>query len=168
MLLGPCYRVLGRPYKRHPLHASSAPNSRRTIDFWGPCAVVSAYCIILWIGRVREVPWVFFVWACAAVLNHLVSRVWCHSSLMIHVALLGYSIVPLIPFSLLIVILRPSTPIGLSMEFVSIVWASLAAATSYNTIFAVSAEQRPRLRLLYPAGILMTLYFTSLIPSPRK
>lgn len=167
MYLGPCYRLLGRPYKRHPLHASSAVNYRHTIDFWGPCAAVSVFSMILWLGRVREVPWIYLIWAIAAIANHLISRVWYHSTLMIHVALLGYATVPLIPFAAVILIVNPPLWIGTTLEIISIIWSSLSAITSYATIISVPAEQRPRLRLLYPTAILMSLYLTSLMPIRR-
>jgi hypothetical protein len=168
MLFGPCYRLVGRPYKRHPLHASSSANNRRGIDFWGPCAAVSIFSLILWLGRVREVPWIYLVWAIAAVVNHMVSRVWFHSSLMIHVALLGYATVPLIPFALLIILVNPPVWISTTLEIISIIWASLSAITSYATIITVPAEPRVRLRLLYPTAIIMSLYLTSLLPTGRK
>ena len=168
MLIGPCYRILGRPYKRHPLHASSSVNNRRSIDFWGPCAVVSIFSLVLWLGRVREVPWIYLMWSIAATVNHLVSRVWYHSSLMIHVALLGYATVPLIPFAIIIVIFNPPVWISTTLEVLSIIWASLSAITSYATIMIVPAEQRPRLRLLYPTAVVMALYLTSLLPVGRK
>ncbi len=168
MIFGPCYRLVGRPYKRHPLHSSSSANNRRNIDFWGPCGVVSLFSLILWLGRVREVPWIYLVWALAATVNHLVSRLWYHSSLMIHVALLGYSTVALIPFALIIIVLNPPVWISTTLEIISIIWSSLSAITSYATIISVPAEQRPRMRLLYPTAVVMSLYLTSLLPIGRK
>lgn len=168
MFLGPCYRLAGKPYKRHPLHSSSSANNRHSIDFWGPCAIVSLYSLILWLGRVREVPWIYIIWSIAATVNHLVSRVWYHSSLMIHIALLGYSTAPLIPFAALILLINPPMWLAVSLEVMSVVWATLSAITSYATIIAVPAEQKPRLRLLYPTVVLMALYVTSLMPIKRS
>ena len=54
MLVGPCYRICGKSYARHPLYKSSAAlQHNQTIDFWGPCAVVSTYGLVLWLGRVK-------------------------------------------------------------------------------------------------------------------
>jgi hypothetical protein len=54
MLVGPCYRICGKSYFRHPLYKSSAAlQSNQTIDFWGPCAIVSTYGLVLWLGRVK-------------------------------------------------------------------------------------------------------------------
>ena len=54
MLVGPCYRICGKSYARHPLYKSSAAlQSNQTIDFWGPCAIVSTYGLVLWLGRVK-------------------------------------------------------------------------------------------------------------------
>jgi hypothetical protein len=167
MIFGPCYRILGKPYKRHPLHASSV-NNRYSIDFWGPCSVVSVFSLVLWIGRVKEVPWIYVIWSFAAVFNHLVSRVWYRSTLMIHIALLGYSIVPLIPFTLLILMFNPPFWLSTCLELLGIIWATLSAITSYTTIITVPAEHRSSIRLLYPVIILMDLYLTSLMPLKRR
>jgi len=54
MLVGPCYRICGKAYARHPLYKSSAALlSNQTIDFWGPCAVISIYGLVLWLGKVK-------------------------------------------------------------------------------------------------------------------
>ena len=50
MIVGPVYKLCGRNYERHPLYKNS---SNQSIDFWGPCALVSLYGLVLWLGRVR-------------------------------------------------------------------------------------------------------------------
>ncbi len=51
-----------------------------SVDFWGPCGVVSLYLGILWLADVKHVAWVYLIWALTAVFNHLVSRVWFSAS----------------------------------------------------------------------------------------
>jgi hypothetical protein len=187
MLIGPCLKIVGRPYKRHPLYVSNANVDKHSIDFWGklvfepfrfqiliywfllgPCAVVSFYCLILWLGRVKEVAWIFVIWSIAAILNHFASRVFYRSSLMIHIALLGYSITPVIPFAAIILFLNPPLWLATLLEFISISWAATSAILSYSTIVSISVENKPKLYLLFPTVILMELYITSLIPLIRK
>ena len=134
----------------------------------GPCTVVSLYCLILWLGRVKDVAWIFVIWSVAAVMNHLVSRVFYHSSLMIHIALLGYSMTPIIPFAAIILFLRPPLWLATILELFSIVWASTSAILSYSTIVSISVENKPKLNLLFPIVILMELYITSLLPVVKR
>ena len=63
-----------------------------------------------------DVPWIFVIWGIGGFCNHLVSRVWCSSTLLIHTALLGYSIAPTIPFAAIILFLRPPVWIATIME----------------------------------------------------
>lgn len=164
MLISPCNRLLGRPYyKRHPLYTSAS--NKQAIDFWGPYGTVSLLILILWIGHVRDVPWIYVIWSAAAVFNHFVTRPWYPSSFLTHVALLGYSIAPLIPFATVILIAKPPVVIKTILEIVAIAWGSTAAILSYLTVIVTtSLEAKSKMTLLYPMVILMQLYLMSLLP----
>lgn len=164
MLISPCNRILGRPYyKRHPLYASTT--NKQAVDFWGPCGMVSLLILILWIGRVKDVPWIYVIWSVAAIFNHFVTRPWYPSSLLTHVALLGYSIVPLIPFAAIILIMKPPVLIKTILEVFGIIWGSSAAILSYLTVIVTTSfEAKSKMTLLYPMVVLMQLYLVSLLP----
>ena len=164
MLIGPCTKLTGKVSKRHPLYISGRGFNNRSIDFWGPCMMMSLYGLVLWVGRVRDIPWIYVIWSITATLNHLITRVWHRSSLMIHVALLGYSVTSMIPFAAVILMVRMPIWVATLLEMVSVVWASSAAIMSYSMVFSVSPQNRPRLKLLYPLVILMEMYLISLIP----
>mmetsp|Transcript_3266 Transcript_3266/g.5081 ORF Transcript_3266/g.5081 Transcript_3266/m.5081 type:complete len:224 (-) Transcript_3266:1194-1865(-) len=164
MLFGPCFQLTGMPNKKHPLHNMGLHSDNRSIDFFGPCSMVSLYSLVLWLGRVRDVPWVFVIWSIAAVMNHFISRVWCKSSLMIHIALLGYSVSPIIPFAAIIVLVNMPIWLATILEMMSILWATIAAVLSYSMILSVAPEHKQKLTLLFPVVILMEIYFISLIP----
>lgn len=168
MMIGPFLKLVGRPYKRHPLYVSNSNLSKHSIDYWGPCTIVILYCLILWLGRVRDVGWIFVIWTVAAIMNHFVSRVFYHSSLMIHIALLGYSLTPILPFAAVILFVNPPVWVSSLLELTSVVWASTSAILSYATIVTISTENKPKLKLLYPTVILMELYITSLPPIMRR
>lgn len=164
MLFGPCFQLTGMPNKKHPLHKTGLHSDNRSIDFFGPCSMVSLYALVLWLGRVRDVPWIYVIWTVAAVVNHFISRVWCKSSLMIHIALLGYSFSPLIPFAAIIVFINMPIWLATILEIISIMWASIAAILSYSMILSIAPQNTPRLKLLFPVVILMEIYLISLIP----
>jgi len=164
MYFGPCFQLTGMPNKKHPLHKTGLHSENRSIDFFGPCSMVSLFSLVLWLGRVRDVPWVYVIWAVAAVMNHFITRVWCKSSLMIHIALLGYSLSPLIPFAAIIVFVNMPIWLATILEIVSVVWASLGAILSYSSVLSISPQNSQRLKLLFPVVILMEVYLISLIP----
>jgi hypothetical protein len=83
---------------------------------------------------------------------------------MFHIALLGYSFSPLIPFAAVIVLVNMPIWLATVLEIISIIWASISAILSYSMILSVSPQQRPRLKLLFPVVILMEIYLISLIP----
>lgn len=165
MLFGPCFQLTGKPNKKHPLHTPGLQSETHSIDFFGPCSIVSLYSLVLWLGSVRDVPWIYVIWTIAAMVNHLICRVWCKSTLMIHIALLGYSVAPLIPFAALIVFVNMPIWIATILEVVCIMWASASAILSYTMILTVvDVNYQQRLKLLFPVVILMEIYFISLIP----
>lgn len=163
MLVSPWLKLVGRNYKRHPLFNShGSPNQH--IDFWGPCAVVSLYGLVLWLGRVHDVPWIYLIWSIASVANHLISRVWYKSTLLIHAAILGYSVIPIIPFAAFILFIGPPVWLATAFEVISVIWSASAAIMSYSLIFSVPDEDKSQLTLLYPCVILMEVYMISLMP----
>ncbi len=167
MLTGPWIQLFGRPTERHPLHVISS-SSQQQIDFWGPCLVYSLFGLVLWLAHVKDVPWSYIIWSLAALFNHLVCRVWLSSSkLMLHVALLGYSVAPVIPFAAIIVIVRPSIFLTCFIELVAVTWASSSAILSYRLICTGPTDKKHRLGLLVPSIVLMHLYIVSLIPIRR-
>lgn len=168
MVSGPIFKIFGRSYKQHPLYNSSSKSNQIVIDFWGPCSVVSLYVLILWLGKVKEVLWTFLIWALGGIFNHFITRNWYHSTLLFHIALLGYSIAPMIPFAGLILITNPPLWLASIFEILGILWASSSAVISYNTIIITSGENNNKIILLYPVVIIMQLYLTSLLPVNRK
>lgn len=161
MVSVPFLKMIRRPYKRHPLQISS------NIGFWGPCSIILFYSIMLWLSRIRDAPWTFVIWSVAATVNHLVSRVWYRSTLMFHVALLGYAITPILPFAAIILFFRPPIWLGTILEGIAILWATMSAIFSYTAIMTVTVEQKTKMRLLYPMVILMQMYLLSLMPMVR-
>jgi hypothetical protein len=126
--------------------------------------VVSVYGLVLWLGRVKDVPWIYLIWGVGGLVNHLISRVWSSSTLLIHSALLGYSVAAIVPFAWVILFLRPPVWLSTLLEVLSILWSSSAAILSYSMIFSLSAETKPRLNLLFPCVVMMEVYFVSLLP----
>jgi hypothetical protein len=168
MLLGPLRFAVRRPAARHPLYRIANSKTENAIDFWGPCSVFSLYGAILFAARVKEVPWLYVIWSVGATFNHLVCRVWLPSSkLLMHMALLGYSATPLIPFAIVIALVRPPIWVSYLLEMAAILWAASAAVLSYNIVFSGPSEKKSRLLLLLPSVILMELYLISLLPIKR-
>lgn len=165
MLIGPCFRLTGRTNKRHPLYPSTSNSHRQSIDFWGPCSIMSTYVLLLWLARVKAVSWIFVIWTAAAVVNHMVCRVFYHSKLLLHVSLLGYCVAPMIPMALLILLLPLPAWLSSLLQGVGVLWASAAGILTYSTIFSLASELRPRLRLLFPTVLLMNLYISCLVPT---
>ena len=165
MVLGPGIYLCGRPTDRHPLIASTTQSH---IDFWGPCLVVSLYGAILWLARVPDVPWLYVIWSAGAAFNHLVCRAWFNpSKLMVHSALLGYSVTPLIPLAGLRLVLRPAVWLIYLIEIIAVFWATLAAILSYVIICNAPSDKKHRLTLLVPSVLLMEMYIISLLPIRR-
>jgi len=185
MLTAPWYYILRRPMDLsiHPLQSShntassplSSPSSssllstsaqKNHIDFWGPCAIVSGYGAILWIGNVRDVPWIYIIWLVASIFNHFVCRVWfTHPKLLLHSALLGYSVTPILPLAGIHLLFRPPFIISAMIILFALIWSSFSAVMAYSVICSnASSEERQRLLLLIPSIILMEAYLMSLLP----
>jgi hypothetical protein len=129
--------------------------------------VISIYGALLWLDRVRDVPWLYVIWSLASLFNHMVCRVFLKSShVMAHISLLGYSVTPIIPLATLVVVLRPPIWICTVLVLLAVAWSSLAAITSYFIVFktVADAEERRKLMLVLPSVVLMELYLISLLP----
>lgn len=190
MLLCPLGCFCGRHSGKHPLSTMLAPHIGRQnsdpdvsmsninlpglnnlnfapaqIDFWGPCSIVSLFGALLWLDKVRNVGWLYVIWSLASLFNHFICRVFFKPSrLMIHCALLGYSVTPLIPIGGIIMLFHPPIWLCTVLEIIAVIWASLAAFLSYLTIFNTTPEVKKRLSLILPSVVLMELYLISLIP----
>jgi hypothetical protein len=151
----------------HPQAGAKLHSGSHSIDFWGPCAVVSIFGALLWLARVRHVPWIFVIWSVASIFNHFICRVHLKPSrLLLHYALLGYSVTVMIPLIALIVLIRPPIWINTLIEALAVCWSSSSAMLSYQIIYGNrELEERQKLPLLLPAIILMGLYFVSLLPT---
>lgn len=144
----------------HPIHRAT------NIDFWGPATCVTIYGALLWLCNVRDVPWIYVIWTAGAVFNHLTSRAWSNaSSLLLHLAIMGYSLCPLIPIATLIVLSRPPLWLANALEAVALLWAAAAAYLSYCMVWRTASA---RVSLLAPPIVLMQMYMVSLLPSRER
>ena len=146
-------------------------SSDKPYDFWGPCGVVTGYCAMLWLAGQEDVSYVYLVWVLSATFHHFTVRPFLEeSSVLFHLSVLGYSLVPLIPLVFLIIICRmPSWACSL-IESVAVTWGSLAAIMSYNTILRPllnSEKLKNRLALLVPAVVIFQLYAIAFMPTRR-
>ena len=112
----------------HPLSKSSKE------DFWGPFAVVSVYCGILWVGNVKNIPWIIAIWASFAFLSHLVARVSHQSTYILHATILGYSFAPLIPFCLLLMFFHRGEFYLLIVQVLVLSWSMLWVHVSFREL----------------------------------
>lgn len=135
-------------------------------DFWGPCLIVSLYALILSIGRVSNVSWVYVIWMVSSFILHLTCRSWyAASTLAMHVGISGYSVAPFLPISLMVVLFRPPIVVAQILTYLGIAWSSFSAMKTYLHIFAGEpAEDKARRILLAMPVLLMELYFSSLLP----
>jgi len=120
----------------HPFQKISNLSGEATIDFWGPCLVVSSYGAVLWLARVNNVQiWVYAIWALTATFNHLVCRVWyARSSVLFHCALLGYSLTPAVPLAVLVCLVRSSVWLAYLLQYVTVLFATIPAVLAYHLI----------------------------------
>ena len=178
-LLAPLCRLVGRRIgQKHPLvdHLDKSEKSDKRggnaidsntggtsssrgvhqVDFWGPCFFVSVYVALLWLMRVKHVSWVYLIWTLAAAFNHLVARVWSSTSaLSLHLSVLGYSILPVVLSSCLLLGIN-ALVLGLGLDVVSspllatvvqllaAVYAAFAALLAYINIFPLPEESKHR------------------------
>lgn len=135
-------------------------------DFWGPCLLVSIYALVLSLGRVNNVSWVYIIWILSSLAQHLVYRTWCaDTTLALHLAISGYSLAPFIPISVFVVFFRPSILGALALTYLAIIWAFYAALKiHWQLSFCLSPESRKKIVLLVFPLLLTELYFSSLLP----
>lgn len=144
---------------------AASPVSGNINVVWGPCLTLSIYVFLLWLARVRYVPWLFVVWIFASIFNHMVMRVWYFASdLDIHFAILGYSVWPILLFSIILILFRLPDWISIPIQVVALIWASFSSLLSYLLIFPSSPDIRHKFALLIPPILLMEVYLISVIP----
>lgn len=99
MAFSPFFFLIGTKLPSNvPLLLFNSKNKNIVIDFWGPFSIMSIYSLVLWIGKVRDVPWIYAIWTIAALFNHQISRVWYRSAFMMHISILGDIVFFLINF----------------------------------------------------------------------
>lgn len=173
VFLAPFHRALGKTKERHPLlhqaAVASAPMNKHSIDFWGPCLVVSLYGVVLWSsGKVQDVSWIFAIWTIGAMFNHMVCRATMKSSLMIHVAVLGYSVISIIPVAIIVLLAHPTGWLASLLEIVFVLWTAYGTMHSYNVLLlsgGAALTRQKKIKLLIAPVVLMELYMVSLLPS---
>lgn len=145
----------------------------KPFDFWGPFGVVTGYCSMLWLAGQDDVSYVYLVWILSSTFHHFtVSPYLEESTILLHMSILGYSLVPLIPLVFLIVVSTlPSWAVTLT-ESLAVTWGSIAGIMSYKTIlFPVLANDRgrdrARLLLLVPTVVIFQLYVIAFMPTRR-
>ena len=111
----------------------------------------------------------------------MICRVSFKSSYALHISVLGYSLLPIIPFSILILVFRPPVWLASSLQILSVVWASMAAYMSYldlviekithsdstsnlTSVNRMNADKNGILFLLCIPVVLMEMYVTSFLP----
>ena len=89
------------------------------------------------------------------------------SSLMIHVAVLGYSVLSIIPVAIIVLVAHPIGWMASLLEVVFVLWTAYGTMHSYNVLLlsAGTVARKKRIRLLVAPVILMELYMVSLLPS---
>ena len=145
----------------------------KPFDFWGPFGVVTGYCSMLWLAGQDDVSYVYLVWMLSSTFHHFTVRPYLEeSTILLHMSILGYSLVPLIPLVFLIVVSTlPSWSVTL-IECLAVSWGSIAAVMSYKTIlFPVLVNERgkdrARLLLLVPTVAIFQLYVIAFMPTRR-
>ena len=59
-------------------------------DFWGPCGVVTGYCVMLWLAGQEDVSYVYLVWVLSSAFHHFTVRPFLEeSSILFHMSVLG-------------------------------------------------------------------------------
>ena len=98
-------------------------------EIHGPLMIISILAGIQWLGLShRDATWMYIIWICASFFSHLVGRVCLHrSSMIIHMCILGYSVVPVIPLSLFHIFVKPSPSAAIIIDLHVIAWCGAAA-----------------------------------------
>ena len=74
------------------------------------------------------------IWTSFAFFAHLVARVSLKSTYALHISVLGYSILPIIPVAVIILIFRPPVWFASLAQLAVVAWASLSAFISYQDL----------------------------------
>jgi hypothetical protein len=173
LLITKCvYFIISAPFNRYNTEKQASLNpfinnpDEHHHDFWGPCLMISLYALVLSIGRVEGVSWLFIIWFVASLIQHLTCRTWNKSStLALHCAISGYSIIPFIPISIAVIVFKPSIVLALILSYIAIAWSSISAFKSYlHMSVDLNAEDKKKLVLLLFSVILMEMYFSSVLP----
>lgn len=118
----------------HPM--SKSPK----VDFWGPFAVVSSYCGILWMANVKNIPWIIVIWASFAFLSHLVARVSYQSTYILHATIFGYSVVPLIPYCVLLIVFNIAESLSFVIQVLVLSWSMLFVYVSFRELLCTKVN----------------------------
>jgi len=94
-----------------------------------------------------------------------------NSTISSHVAILGYSILPLIPFVAAEYLIQPPLFFVTALNWMAVIWATLSAylayVDNYFNIHEKRSEDSRRFSLIFPV-LLMEIYLISLLPSLPK
>ena len=108
-------------------------------DLWGPIVVLLCFVIILWAARKKDATWVFFIWTAGSMVAHLVGRVAVEkSTLLAHMAIIGYATCPLPVVTLLILVVDPTSWVRVSLQVAAVGWAVIAALLAQQAVFRPS------------------------------
>ena len=145
--------------ERHPL------KYRPSHSYWGAFGVMAVYGAILWMAKLPNATWVFGIVVGASIFEHFTARTFVHISHTVHINLLGYSIFPLIPFALLVVLIRPSYLYALLGEIFIVLWSTYIGYISYVDICGPPDQHtNEKWSLLCYPILLMNIYLISLLP----
>jgi len=112
-------------------------------NVWGPLAVVGSFMLVLWAGAVKDATWALFIWTAASTVSHLIGRASLKTSkLVIHMGILGLSILPLVPIALIIVIFDPTNWVRTVLSTLGILWATSVSSLCHRSVYGY--YPRPR------------------------
>ena len=120
----------------------------------------------------QDILWVFIIWCLASFFQHLVARVFIvNSTISIHIAIMGYSVLPLIPLIAIEFLIQPPFFIAMTLNWIAIIWATFSAYLAYidncTSCHDKLFEDNRRYSLIFPV-LLMEIYMISLLPSLPK
>ena len=105
----------------------------------GPLFIMGLFVVVVWMGRVSDATWILFIWSCGAITSHLVARVAVQkSTLRAHLSILGYGVTPQVPVAFVIIVVDPKNWVKLLLEFVAVVWGTLAVHLSQRAMFPLA------------------------------
>ena len=141
------------------------------VNFWGPMFIVTLFAALLWLGNQKNVPYIYVVWILGSLFAHLTVLPFLDgSTLSFHLAILGYSLCPQLPFCFIVLAFRPSVLVCSILQIIGVMWSSTAALMGYQVIvrpLIAKDEDRSKLLLLLPVVLLFELYMITLVPMRR-